>query len=85
MFPRKIKRLATVFRLEGLVSMNFQQIVEQFHVELVILDDQYGFRVASIRWQVILRNPRPAPRLLFRFPRIMVKASSTHDTRSSTI
>ena len=43
MLPRQIERLAAVFRLEGRLSMNFRQIVEQFYVELVILDDKDFF------------------------------------------
>jgi hypothetical protein len=61
-FPRKIKRLATVFRLEGLVSMNFQQIVEQFHVELVILNDQDFLLVHSSPCQRYRTRPAPPKR-----------------------
>src|SRR5215469_7906951 len=38
----KIKRLNTVARADRVVTVGFQQIVEELHVELVVLHDQDG-------------------------------------------
>ena len=40
MGPRELDRLHAVERLQGGVAARLQQIVEELHVELVVLDDQ---------------------------------------------
>ena len=43
MLAREVERLDAVARPHGVVAVRFQQIVEELHVELVVLDDQDGF------------------------------------------
>ena len=39
---REVERLDAVAGADGLIAMRFQQIVEELHVELVVLHDQDG-------------------------------------------
>ena len=43
MFAREIERLDAVARADSRVAVGFQQIVEELHIELVVLHDQDGF------------------------------------------
>src|SRR5205085_11242942 len=43
MLAREIQRVNAVARADGLVAMCLQQVVEELHVELVVLHDQDGF------------------------------------------
>ena len=40
MAARKISRLKARARLDRLVAMGFQKIVEELHIQLIIFDDQ---------------------------------------------
>ncbi len=42
MFARDVERFHAVLGLEDVVAMGVKQIVEQLHVEFVVLDDQHG-------------------------------------------
>jgi hypothetical protein len=37
----EIERLETVARADGTIAVSFQQVVEELHVELVVLHDHY--------------------------------------------
>src|ERR1039457_6052579 len=41
---REIERLDTVAGADGLVAMGFQKVVEELHIQLVVLHDQDGLR-----------------------------------------
>src|SRR5664280_690310 len=43
-FARQIERLDAVAGADGLVAMRFQQVVEELHIQLVVLYDQDGLR-----------------------------------------
>src|SRR5215469_5271546 len=43
MLAREVERLDTVARCQGGITVRFQQIVEELHVELVVLHNQDGF------------------------------------------
>src|SRR5260221_251922 len=42
-----LERLHAVLRLQGVVTVRFEQVVEELHVELVILDDENGLRLGA--------------------------------------
>jgi hypothetical protein len=42
MLARKIERLDAVAGSDNVIAMRFQQIVEELHVQFVVLDDQDG-------------------------------------------
>ena len=44
MLAREIERLDAVARAHRCIAMRFQQIVEELHIELVVLHNQDGFR-----------------------------------------
>src|SRR3546814_17028278 len=44
MFPRDRQGLDAVARLQRPVAMGFQKVVEQLHIELVVLDDEHCLR-----------------------------------------
>ena len=41
-FAREIERLDAVAGADGLVAMRFQEVVEELHIQLVVLHDQDG-------------------------------------------
>jgi hypothetical protein len=41
-FARQFQRLAAVFRFDRVLAVRFQQIMEELHVEIVVLDDENG-------------------------------------------
>src|SRR5450755_1153163 len=43
-FARQIERLDAIAGADGLVAMRFQQVVEELHIQLVVLHDQDGLR-----------------------------------------
>src|SRR5664279_2292520 len=43
-FARQIERLDAVAGADGLVAMRFQEVVEELHIQLVVLHDQDGLR-----------------------------------------
>jgi hypothetical protein len=43
MLARKIERLDSVARAYGLVTMGFQQVVKELHIELVVFHDHDSF------------------------------------------
>src|SRR6266478_8548300 len=42
------KRLDTVFGLQCTIAMGYEKIVEELHIEVVVLDDQHLLRYRSI-------------------------------------
>src|SRR5216684_781887 len=42
-----LERLHAVLGLQGVVTVRFEQVVEELHVELVILDDENGLRLGA--------------------------------------
>ncbi len=44
MFARKLQRLLPILGLERQISLRFQQIVEELHIEFVVFDDKNGLR-----------------------------------------
>src|SRR5260221_2904063 len=47
MQARELQRLHTVLGLQGVVTMRLEQVVEELHIELIVLDDQYGLRLGA--------------------------------------
>src|SRR3984957_7165675 len=44
MLARDVERLHAILGLQDVVAMGVQQIVEELHVELIVLHDQYGLQ-----------------------------------------
>jgi hypothetical protein len=42
MQPRQLQRFPSATSLQGLVAMRLQEVIEQFHVQLIVFDDQYA-------------------------------------------
>src|SRR5688572_33151874 len=67
MLAREIERLDPVAGPDGLVAVRLQQVVEELHVELVVLHDQDGFGHfgpsgyphLAAPWPVTKDPPRP--------------------------
>src|SRR6185312_10606513 len=56
---REVERLDTVSRSDGLIAMRFQQIVEELHVQLVVLHNQDGLGHSP---PLTPFSPAPGPR-----------------------
>ena len=59
MLAGEIERLDAVAGAEGLIAVGFQQVVEELHVELVVLHDQDVLAIPSLP---LPRSPYSTPR-----------------------
>jgi hypothetical protein len=60
--PGELERIEAAPRLQRLVAMRIQQIVEELHVELVVFHDQHGLAGATRLWRA--SHGRPAALLV---------------------
>src|SRR5665213_1596722 len=60
---REIERLDAVAGADGLVAVRFQQVMEELHVELVVLDNQDGLRHPPRRSNHLRPPPRRTKRI----------------------
>src|SRR5690348_4403757 len=59
MLAREVQCLDTVAGTDGLVAVRFQQIVEELHIELVVLHDQDGLGHPALRLPNLWRSMAP--------------------------
>ena len=66
---RQLQRLHAVLGLQGVVAVGFEQIVEELHVELVVLDDEHRLPALGIASRIgtvselahLALSPRKSP------------------------
>ena len=58
----ELERLDAVAGLQGRVAMRLEEIVEELHVELVVLDDEHGFLHDGCPAGPRASRARPSPR-----------------------
>src|SRR5262249_47197723 len=74
----KIERLDAVARADGVVAVSLQQLVEELHVELIVLHDHHGLRhcrPSEIDTRAVPGGPSPLPRHRW-VPRLATHAST---------
>ena len=56
MLARDLERLDPIARLQRVIAVRFEQIVEKFHIEVVVLDDQHLLGALMARREVPIHH-----------------------------
>ncbi len=43
MLARQVERRKAIARLDDLVAMGFEEVIEQLHVQFIVFDNEHGF------------------------------------------